>query len=197
MTPETLPDPILVALDFASILDRLGAPYLVGGSLASSMHGEPRSTLDVDFVVDLDVTKVESLVAELQPAYYVDVDTAREAVRTTTSFNAIHLGSAVKVDVFPAGTSAFNAERLEHRVRAQVGGEPSQWLFVDTAEHSILRKLEWYRRGGEQSERQWRDVLSMWRVQGSRLDRSRMTLWAERLGVSDLLTRSEAEAQKL
>ena len=73
MTRETLPDPILVSLDFASILDRLEAPYLVGGSLASSMHGEPRSTLDVDFVVDLDVTKVESLVAELQTAYYVDV----------------------------------------------------------------------------------------------------------------------------
>jgi hypothetical protein len=193
MTPEALPDPILVALDFASILDRLEAPYLVGGSLASSMHGEPRSTLDVDFVVDLPMAKVQSLVAALEPAYYVDVDTAREAVRTTTSFNAIHLESAVKVDVFPAGTDAFDQERLEHRLLAQVGREPPQSIFIDTPEHSILRKLEWYRRGGDQSDRQWKDVLSMLRVQGARLDRSRMALWAERLGVSDLLARAEAE----
>jgi hypothetical protein len=62
-------------------------------------------------------------------------------------------------------------------------------LYVDTAEHTLLRKLEWYRRGGEVSERQWRDVQAIARIQGERLDRDRLQLWAARLGVTDLLQR--------
>lgn len=95
-----------------------------------------------------------------------------------------------------AGTSAFNAERLRRRERVQFSSEPAVPLFVDTAEHSLLRKLEWFRRGGEVSERQWRDVVAIARVQGERLDRARLELWAERLGVSDLLVRVLAEASE-
>jgi len=59
-------------------------------------------------------------------------------------------------------------------------------LYVDTAEHTLLRKLEWYRRGGELSERQWRDVQAIVRIQGDRLDRARLRHWAAQLGVADL-----------
>ena len=62
-------------------------------------------------------------------------------------------------------------------------------LFVDTAEHTLLRKLEWYRRGGEVSERQWRDVQAIARIQGDSLDMEHLRLWAGRLGVMDLLER--------
>jgi len=81
---------------------------------------------------------------------------------------------------------AFEAERLQGRERIEM---PNGVLYVDTAEHTVLRKLEWYRRGGEVSERQWRDVQAIARIQGDRLDRDHLRVWAARLGVSDLLER--------
>jgi len=75
---------------------------------------------------------------------------------------------------------------LQRRQRIET---PNGALYVDTAEHTLLRKLEWYRRGGEVSERQWRDVQAIARIQGDRLDRERLHRWAARLGVADLLER--------
>lgn len=104
------------------------------------------------------------------------------------------LAAAMKVDVFVAGNDPFNAERLRHRERVRVSADPASFINVDSAEHSVLRKLEWYRRGGEVSERQMRDVVAILRIQGTRLDRLRLETWAARLGVSDLLRRALAAA---
>lgn len=194
MAPDELPEPIAVAVLFTGILEDLGIAYLVGGSLASSVHGEPRSTNDIDVVADLDTRDVSGLVEALRPDFYVSADAAREAVRGERSFNAIHVATAVKVDVYVAGKDAFNAERLQLRQRVQVSAEPLAELFVDTAEHSVLRKLEWYRRGGEVSERQWRDVVAILRLQVDHLDRGRLEEWGGRLGVTDLLVRALDEA---
>jgi hypothetical protein len=194
MAPDQHPDPIALALDVAAILERLGIPYLVGGSLASSIHGELRSTNDVDFVADVRPSHIAPLLQALLEEFYVSEEAMREALRFGTSFNAIHLPTAVKVDVFIAGGDPFNAERLEHRQRVLVRADPPGELFLDTAEHSVLRKLEWYRRGGEVSDRQWRDVLGVLRAKGEQLDAARLDTWAQRLGVADLLERARAEA---
>ena len=118
--------------------------------------------------------------------YYVDTDAMRLAVTSGESFNAVHFASAIKVDFFVAGDDPFEAERLRSRQRIEM---PNGVLYVDTAEHTLLRKLEWYRRGGEVSERQWRDVQAIARIQGNSLDREHLRLWAGRLGVMDLLER--------
>ncbi len=189
MMPEAVPDPILVALDVASTFERLGIPYVAVGSLASSFHGAPRSTDDVDFLVTLSPSSATRLAAALAPHYYVSADALRDAASGPRggSFNAIHVPTAVKVDVFVAGDDRFEAERLRKRSPVAIG--PGT-LHIDTAEHTILRKLEWYRRGGEVSERQWNDVIGVLRAQGDRLDRDYMRGWAEQLGVSDLLDRA-------
>jgi hypothetical protein len=194
MAPDQPPDPIALALDVAAILERLGIPYLVGGSLASSIHGELRSTNDVDFVADVRSGHIAPLFDALHRDFYVSPEAMREALQLGTSFNAIHLATAVKVDVFIAGRDPFNAERLEHRQRVLVRADPPGELFLDTAEHSVLRKLEWYRRGGEVSDRQWRDVLGVLRAKGDEMDRARLNTWAERLGVADLLERAREQA---
>jgi hypothetical protein len=190
-SPDESSDPVAVALHVGVALDYLGVRWLIGGSLASSVHGEPRATQDVDMVVDLEVRHVEPLYNALRRDHYVDADEMRSAVETASSFNAVHFASAIKVDFFVAGDDPFEAERLARRQRVET---PSGVLHVDTAEYTLLRKLEWFRRGGEQSERQWRDVQAIARIQADRLDRDRLRLWAERLGVIDLLERVLSQA---
>ncbi len=185
-SPNELHDPVAIALDIGARLDQLRVEWLIGGSLASSVHGEPRATQDVDMVVALRPRHVKSLREALGRASYVDVAEMRSAVRTPASFNANHFASTIKVDFFVAGNDPFEAERLANRQRIEM---PGGVIHVDTAEHTLLRKLEWYRRGGEASERQWRDVQAIARIQGDRLDRDRLHLWADRLGVTDLLQR--------
>ena len=185
-SPNELHDPVAIALDVGARLDQLRVEWLTGGSLASSVHGEPRATQDVDMVVALRPRHVKPLWEALRRDYYVDVDEMRAAVRTPSSFNAVHFASAIKVDFFVAGDDPFEAERLANRQRIEM---PAGVLHIDTAEHTVLRKLEWYRRGGEASERQWRDVQAIARIQGDRLDRDRLAFWADRLGVMDLLQR--------
>jgi len=194
MAPEGLPDPLRVALAFAAILDRLGVPYVTGGSFASSLHGEPRSTDDVDLVADLRAAHAGPLVSALRGEWYLSEAAARDAIAGGASFNAIHLPSGVKVDVFVAGDDPFDGHRVARGRSVRVGPEPGAVLRVDTAEYTVLRKLEWFRRGGETSDRQWRDVLGIVRAQGTRLDRAELDGWAERLGVADLLARALGEA---
>lgn len=184
--PDELMDPAAIALHVGGRLDALGIAWVIGGSVASSVHGEPRATQDIDMVVDLRRQKEKRFVQALDRDYYLDADAVAAAVMDAGSFNAVHFASAIKVDFFVAGDDAFEAERLKLRQRVDTSDGA---LFVDTAEHTILRKLEWYRRGGESSERQWRDVQAIVRIQGDRLDRERLRVWAARLGVTDLLQR--------
>ena len=110
------------------------------------------------------------------------------------SFNAIHLPSGVKVDVFVVGADPFDRHRVMRGQSVCVGPDPGALLRVDTAEYTVLRKLEWFRRGGETSDRQWRDVLGILRAQGTRLDGAELARWADGLGVADLLARALEQA---
>jgi len=191
---EPLPDVLAIALDIAGRLESVHVRYVIGGSLASSVHGEPRATMDVDVVTDLSPEAIARLIGALRPDYYVDEDAARDAVGAGDAFNAVHVRAGIKVDFFVAGTDAFERERLQRRIAVPVGSAPARTLWIDTAEHTMLRKLEWYRRGGEVSDRQWRDVLAIIALQGEALDRGTLKRWAPVLGVSDLLERILGEA---
>jgi hypothetical protein len=189
------PDALAAAQPVAEAFERLGVRYYVGGSLASSTRGLPRASIDVDMAVELRPEHVAPLVAALRDQYYVDEDRAREAVAARRSFNAIHLATMMKVDVFvskgrPFDGSAF--ERLTPEVLDAV--RPSRGYPMPRAEDVILLKLEWFRAGGEVSDRQWGDVIGVVRVTGAALDRSYLRRWAPELGVSDLLDRALAAA---
>ena len=190
MAPDSLPEPVAVASHIADALTRLGVSYVIGGSFASSVHGEPRSTNDVDVVADLRLSHVDAFVAMIDTDCYVSREAVVDAVRDGGAFNVIHKPSAVKVDIFVAGSDAFDHERLARRMPVAFSSDrDAVTLFVDTAEDTILRKLEWYRRGGESSERQWRDVVGIAYAQAPRLDYAYMRQWAARLGISDLTER--------
>ena len=183
-------DPIDVALLVTVALDRLGVLHTVGGSIASSISGEPRSTIDIDIVAALEARHVEPLVEALMPLFYVDADALSRAVAERRSVNLIHHDTQVKVDLFVAGGTPLDALQLSRRREVDLDGRR---IFVHPPEDILLQKLRWFRAGGETSDRQWRDVLGIVRVQGARLDRSYLKAQAKILQVSDLLERALAD----
>lgn len=179
----------------APVLDafsRLGVAYRIGGSVASSALGVARSTLDVDLVANLQPAHARPLCELLGTGYYADETAVREAIERRSCFNAIHLATMIKIDVFILKTGHFDVASFG-RCRRDALGALEDVAFC-TAEDMILRKLQWYHDGGRVSERQWADVLGLLRVQRDGLDWTYLTHWASGLGLSDLLTQARAEA---
>lgn len=188
-------DPLAVALLVASIFDRLNLRYAIGGAVASAILGEPRATHDVDLVAEIGSSQVAALLNALEEVgFYVPRAAAAAAVATRRSFNVVHRESAVKVDIFVAGRTPLDEEELQRRRLVPVSADASRQLYVAVAEDLILQKLLWYREGGEISDRQWRDVLGLLKVQGPTLNRKLLDRWAGRLGLDDLLRRALTEA---
>jgi hypothetical protein len=187
-------EPIAVTLLVIDALDALGVPYLIGGSLASAVHGVLRATLDTDLVADLRLEHAEPLARALGGTFYVDAESIREAVLHQRSFNVIHLETMFKVDVFVVKKRPFHHSQMERRTAQVIATDPDRTAYVATAEDTILAKLEWYRMSGDVSEQQWRDVLGVMKVQADRLDLAYLRQWAAQLNISDLLERAIKEA---
>jgi tRNA nucleotidyltransferase/poly(A) polymerase len=171
-----------------SVMDRMEIPYLIGGSVASSAHGIPRTTMDVDFVANLQPEQIDEFVEAVRNDFYVDPDTVREAIRRQRSFNLIHTASVYKFDIFPLRQDAYSRIAFERRRFMDVRsfGSPVE-CAVASAEDTILRKLEWYRAGGQSSERQWNDLRGVRDVSGKIVDYAYLREWAKFLKVDDLL----------
>ena len=188
-----LSEPIQVTLKVVTTFERLGIPYLIGGSLASAVHGIVRATMDVDLVADIKPTQVSPLVTTLESEFYIDAEMILDAIQHTSSFNLIHLETMFKVDVFILKQRPFDINQMQRRISQSVGDAPEDRAYFSTAEDIILAKLEWFRAGGETSERQWRDILGVLDLQGDRLDFDYLQKWAAMLGIQDLLQKAIQE----
>lgn len=182
------PGPVEVMLLVTRVFDELGTPYVVAGSMASIVHGIVRTTEDADLVADLRATDVGPLVAALAGAFYIEEGSIREAISRRGCFNVMHLETMFKVDVYIPRGRPFDALQLRRGVRETV--VPGGTVRIATAEDTLLGKLEWFRMGGEVSERQWRDVLGILKTQGDRLDLGYMREWGAELKVLDLVERA-------
>jgi aminoglycoside-2''-adenylyltransferase len=188
MTP-TYPEALKVLFRVLEVLDQIGAPYHLGGSYASAIHGIPRQTHDVDLVIDLDQKQAIELTRALSGEFYGDEEAAVRAVVERRSFNLVHLATGLKIDVFVKGRSAFDQVEFERSVPVLLGDESCREVLVKSPEDILLRKMLWYRLGGEASDRQLDDIRGILRVQAEQLNRDYLIHWADRLSLRDLLDR--------
>jgi len=186
---------IEIALRVARALEAVGVEYHLGGSLASSIHGEPRATNDVDLVVDLAPERVDALVAELGTDFAIDRESLIEAARSRASCNIFYLPLFTKIDLFVSPRGAFERSEMRRRRTVPVGAA-GETLYVKSAEDVVLRKLVWFRDGGGHSEKQWRDVVQVLRLNRGALDERLLLEWADALGVAKLLVKARAEAAR-
>ena len=151
--------------------------------------------MDIDLVVELHLSQVDSLVASLGEHYLADPDALRHAVEQKSSVSIIHKETSTKIDLFILGGTTLDEEQMNRRLRLQVTANPERHLYTYTPEDILLQKLRCYRLGNEAPERQWRDVLGIVRTQGRRLDESWLRRGADVLEVSDLLDRALDEGR--
>jgi hypothetical protein len=188
-TSLMLPEPIAVTLKVTQVLEGLKIPYFIGGSLASTLYGMVRITQDSDIVAEMRAEHVQPFVAVLQNEFFVDDEMIVESVQRCSSFNIIHRETMFKVDVFIPHPRPFVQSQLARAQRQAFSQELDLSAKFATPEDTILAKLEWYRLGGEMSERQWCDILGILKTRAGDLDLNYMQKWAKELAVSDLLDR--------
>ena len=181
-----------VALRVAEALESIGAEYFLGGSLASSIDGEPRATNDIDFVVDVPLGRIGDLVSELGSDFEVDLAMLRDAILHGKSANVFYLPLVLKIDIFGHAHGPF--DEMEFARRRSVSVQDGRSLYVKSPEDTILRKLLWYREGGEVSDRQWRDVLGVLRAWAGKLDNAYLENWATRLALTTLIERAKEQS---
>jgi hypothetical protein len=189
---SNLDNVIHALLPVINVLEELGIPYYLGGSLASSTYGISRPTQDADVVADIQIKHVVSIVKRLEAEYYIDADMIRDAISHHSSFNIIYLNSMFKVDIFlPKPRQFTQQERL--RARKEVIEEGTRPFYFSSPEDIILNKLEWYKMGDEVSTRQWGDIIGVMHRQAKTLDLAYLRQWAGELDVLQLLERAFAE----
>jgi hypothetical protein len=172
-------------------LEESGSAYMLTGSFASSMQGEPRLSHDIDLVVDLSPDAVSTFLSLFpSPAYNLEEQMVREAIRTRTMFSLLHVAEGDKVDFWlltddPFDTSRFSRKRSEETLGMK--------LFVSSPEDTILAKLRWAKLAGG-SEKQFHDALRVYEIQSPLLDMHYLTKWVEALGLAQYWDRLLREA---
>ena len=173
-------------------LDDAGIQYLVTGSVASSLQGEPRSTHDIDLVVAIERTDAKKLVKAFpSPAFYLDEGSIMDAINRQGMFNLIDVNSGDKVDFWMLTNEPFDRSRFARKYAEEVWG---MRITVSSPEDTILAKLRWAKLSGG-SEKQFTDALRVYEVQFRSLDMEYLHSWAKKLDVESMLQKLQEEAE--
>ncbi len=175
-------------------LDQAGVPYMITGSVVSSLQGEPRSTHDIDIVVAIQKSNIHKLVDVFPPPdFYLDEDAILDAIANQSMFNLIVVNEGNKIDFWILTADPFDQSRFSRRYAEEFMGLKVQ---VSSPEDTILAKLRWAKLSGG-SEKQFTDALRVYEVQLGNLDMDYLRKWANILSVETLLKRLMDEAETI
>lgn len=188
-------DPLALALRVGAMLDAQAIPYIIVGSVAAVVHGEYRITRDIDVVLNLSARDVSALVDALREGFtflpgditdaLVRLPEARADATQRASFCAYDQATGFQIDMYLSSGRPFEVAQFQRAQLVEIPGDDGGTLRVASAEDTVLAKLEWYKLAP--SDRQWRDVQAILRVQGDALDVAYLRQWAGQLGVAELL----------
>jgi len=188
------PDILSALAPVIEAFDQLSIPYYIGGSVASSVYGMARATMDVDIIADIKKHHVPKLMKILDEKYYLDEDMILEAIQTASSFNCIHYDTAFKIDVFIYKDEPHQRKAIERRVKDKFDEELDSEYYFAAPEDIIIAKLKWFEQGNRVSERQWLDIMGVIKVQGKNLDIQYLKIWSQKLGFLNLLEKAFDES---
>lgn len=169
----------------SDLLTELKIPYLLTGSFASSLHGFPRATHDIDFAIEInpsDFPKLKKSLKKLEKEFIIDFEFVKESINKRRQFEIYHAESSIKVDFWPMKKSEFNNERIKRARQEEIFGKKI-WLI--SPEDLILTKLIFCKE--IMNDKHIRDCIGIVQIQGNNLDRSYLSLWARKLKVENLL----------
>jgi hypothetical protein len=175
-------------------LEAAGVPYMITGSVAAMVYGEPRLTNDIDVVVALAPRHLEPLLNAfaVDDFYVPPADVIRDEMHRRGQFNIIHVASGSKVDLILRKDTAFAREEFSRRQQIQLTTTTESQSA--TPEDVIIAKLEYYRLG--QSEKHLRDIQAILRLMGPSLDWKYIDLWTTRLGLTGEWSAARAQAER-
>ena len=164
-----------------SILEEVEVPYMLTGSLAAAYYAVPRSTQDIDLVVEVLPANLANLTQLLSSeGYYVSLAAAKEASAHEGQFNAIDPASGWKVDFIIRKNRPFSISEFQRRARAAALGME---LYLATREDLVVAKLEWAKKG--ESELQLRDVRAILSTAGPGFEWEYVDRWVGELALGD------------
>jgi hypothetical protein len=169
---------------FIERLETAEVPYMVSGSVASIIYGEPRLTNDIDLIVHVDSGDVSKFTEAFPltdfycpPEEVMIIEVRR---RQRGHFNLIHHDTGHKADVYLFGEEPLHAWGFAHRRRIEM--DENQSLWVAPPEYVILRKLQYFREGG--SDKHIGDIRGMLEVSAADIDRDVLDHWIPALGLT-------------
>lgn len=189
------PDILIAIRPVIRLFERHSIPYFIGGSVASSKYGRPRSTLDVDLIVDLKLSMVPILVEALKNDYYIDSDMIAEAIQRSSSFNLIHYDTMIKLDLFLLKKHTYDETSMMRKKTDKFEDDPEDEDYAfSSPEDIIINKLKWYEMGDRVSDHQWNDILDVIKIQANSLDKEYLKKWCSTFNLSEQLEKAFDES---
>lgn len=183
-----LEDPIWLAQKLGNIFEDLNIPYYVGGSVASSLQGEVRFTEDLDLIINLKINQVTKFINIIAQEFYLSEIAVEQALNNqTSSFNIIHLQTLEKADIFISREDNFSKSKMERRQLFYTDQNKVNKFYICSPEDTILQKILWFTMTKNESQKQWRDILGVLKLQGEKLDFDYLWYWASFLNISEII----------
>ena len=168
--------------------------YMLTGSIVSSFQGEPRSTHDIDMMIQLSKERVNSLLSAFpSPTYYIDKDMVLSGIQSKKMFKLLNTNTGDKIDFYPLPENEYEIVRFERKIQEELNG---LLVWITSPEDTIISKLRWCKLSNG-SEKQFKDALNVFEIQFEILDKSYIEKWVEKLGLSDLYKRLQKEREGL